>query len=73
MPKKKPNAEGVTHDKEKQEKSVLRQNTAITIEFEEHAAILREVEKLSIQELRLVDMQIIYMLKKQLLAMQQSP
>ena len=73
VPKKKPNTKGVTYDKEKQEKSVLRQNTAITIEFEGHAAILREVEKLSVQELRPVDMQIIYMLKKQLLAFQQSP
>ena len=73
MPKKKPNAESTTHSEEKPGKPVIEQNTAITIEFGEHATILREVEKLSAQELRPVDMQIIYMLKKQLLALQESP
>ena len=73
VPKKKPNVEGANHSKEKPREPVIEQNTAITFEFGEHATILREVEKLSGQELRPVDMQIIYMLKKQLLAMQQSP
>ncbi len=72
VPKKKTNAKGVATSKEKPEKSVKEPNTAITIEFGEHAEILREIEKLSIQELRPVDMQIIYMLKKQLMAVQQS-
>ena len=35
----------------------------ITIDFGEHAAILREVEKLSIQELRPIHLQVIYILK----------
>ena len=61
------------HSEEKPGKPVIGQGTAITIEFEEHAAILREVENLSVQELRPIDMQVIYMLKKQLLAVQQSP
>ena len=73
VPREKSNAEGIANGKEKLKKPVMGYNTAITIEFGEHASILQEVEKLSTQELRPVDMQIIYMIKKQLLALQQSP
>lgn len=38
-------------------------DAAITINFGEHAAILREIEKLSAQELRPIHMQVIYILK----------
>ena len=65
-PKKKTDAKCITHTKDTQEKPVRGQNTAITIEFGEHAAILQDIEKLSIQELRPVDIQIIYMLRNYL-------
>jgi len=73
VPNRKQNAEGTAHSEEKSGKPVIEHNSAITIDFGEHVAILREIEKLSIKELRPVDMQTIYMLKKQLLAIKQSP
>ena len=39
-------------------------NAAVTIEFGKHASILKVVEKLAEEEMRAVDMQIVYMLKK---------
>ena len=41
-------------------------DTALTIEFGKHASILREVENLADKEIRPVECQVIYMLKKQL-------
>lgn len=41
-------------------------DTALTIEFGKHVSILREVEKLAEEEVRPVDLQVIYILKKYL-------
>jgi hypothetical protein len=41
-------------------------NTALRIEFGEHASILREIEKVAKEEFRPVEYQVIYMLKEQL-------
>ena len=41
-------------------------NTVLTIEFGRHSQILRQIEKLSEEEMRPVDMQVIYILKNYL-------
>ena len=41
-------------------------NTAITIEFGKHGSILKEVEKLADEEMRPLDLQILYILKNYL-------
>ena len=55
-----------TNDKDKAEKSLPHSDTSLTIEFKEYVSILEDVKKLATEELRPVDLQIIYMLKKQL-------
>ena len=62
---KRKNKEGI-QDKPKPEKSQERHDTALTIEFGKYASILRDIEKLAEQEVRPVDSQIIYILKKYL-------
>jgi len=57
---------GKTNDKPNTEKTSPDSITALTIEFGEHASILREVEKLAEEEMRPVDLQVIYMVKKYL-------
>ena len=71
MPKKKANAEGTTHSEEKPGKRDREQNTTVTIEFGKHSLILKEIEKLADEEIRPLGLQIIYMLKNQLKAIQQ--
>ena len=51
---------------DKQKEGGQGQNTALTIEFGKHVQVLREVEKLAEDQLRPVDLQIIFMVKKQL-------
>lgn len=41
-------------------------NTALTIEFSKHVSILKEIEKLAEEEVRPVDLQIIFILKSYL-------
>jgi len=62
----KPRKKKTTIDKSKADKSQQDSNTAVTIEFGKHASILREVEKLAEEELRSIDLQVIYMLKNYL-------
>ena len=56
----------VTSDKHKAEKSSPEGNTALEIEFGKHVSVLRDIERLAEEELRPVDLQIIYMLKNHL-------
>jgi len=56
------------NDKRKPERSKKTANTAITIEFGKYAPILEKVKNLAEDELRPLDLQIIYMLKNQLKA-----
>ncbi len=53
-------------DKAEPQKTQQDLNTALTIKFGKHNAILREVEKLADKEVRPVDLQVIYILKKYL-------
>lgn len=55
-----------TSDKETPEKAPKTADAAVVIEFGKYASVLTEVEKLADEEMRPVDMQVIYMLKKQL-------
>lgn len=50
----------------KSKKPLSKTDTALRIEFGKHASILREVESLADKEIRPVECQVIYMLKKQL-------
>jgi len=61
-PKKAKKAQGTQRDK----KTLRNTNTALTIEFGKHSSILREVESLAETEIRPVECQVIYMLKRQL-------
>jgi len=62
---KRKNKEG-TQDKPGAEKSQKCRDTALTIEFGKYVSVLRDIEKLAEQEVRPVDSQIIYILKKYL-------
>ena len=53
-----------TKDKAEPQKPQQDLNTALTIEFSKHVSVLREVEKLAEEEVRPVDLQVVYMLKK---------
>jgi len=48
------------------EKARQDSSTALTIEFGNHISVLRDIEKLSEEELRPVDLQVIYILKRYL-------
>jgi hypothetical protein len=50
----------------KPEKPSQSPNTALTIEFKKHPSILREVEKLAEEEVRPLELQVIYILKQYL-------
>ena len=50
----------------KPDEALLGPNTALTIDFGKHSSILTEVEKLADEEMRPVDLQVIYMLKQAL-------
>ncbi len=55
-----------TNDKVKIEKTQHGPKTALTIEFGRHTSILKEVEKLAEEEVRTIDLQVIYILKSYL-------
>ena len=55
-----------TKDKAQTEKPQQNRNTALTIEFSKHVSVLREVEKLAEEEVRPVDLQVIFILKNYL-------
>ena len=61
-----PSTEKATTDKEKPEKALKTANAAVVIEFGRYASVLDEVKKLADEEMRPVDMQVVYMLKKHL-------
>ena len=50
----------------KDKKTLRHAHTALLLEFGKHASILREVESLADKEIRPIECQVIYMLKKQL-------
>jgi len=52
--------------KAKPEKSVQGQNEALTINFGKYGSILKKVENIAEEEMRPVDLQVIYMLKSYL-------
>jgi hypothetical protein len=55
------------HSKDKPEKSPPGRNTAvITIDFGKHGSVLSAIKQIAEEELRTVDMQIVFMLKRQL-------
>jgi len=56
--------------KPKDKKTLRHTNTALMIEFGKHASILREVEDLAEDQIRPVELQIVYMLKTQLARME---
>ena len=62
----KPKKAKKTQSKPKGKKVLSETDTALTIEFGKHTSILREVESLADNEIRPVECQVIYMLKKQL-------
>ena len=55
-----------TPNKAKPEKPQQSPDTTLTIEFKKHPSILREVEKLAEEEVRPVELQVIYILKQYL-------
>lgn len=56
----------VTNDKAKSQKPKKTAATAITIDFGKYVSILHKIEKIADEEMRPVNMQIVYMLKKHL-------
>jgi len=62
----KPKKKKTTPCKPQAEKPQQDRKTALTIEFGRHAPVLREVEKLAEEEMRPVDLQVIYILKQYL-------
>jgi len=61
-----PKREKASSGTAKPEKAPRTPDTAVRIEFGKYISVFKEVEKLADEEMRPVDMQIIYMLKKQL-------
>lgn len=61
-----PKRKNAAHDKHKPEKASHAQYKALTIEFGEHGDILKEIEKLAVEEVRPLECQVIFMLKKYL-------
>ena len=62
----KPKKAKKTQSKLKAKKVLNDANAALTVDFGKHVSILREVENLADKEIRPVECQVIYMLKKQL-------
>ena len=62
----KPKSKKTIHDKAKPEKPQKGHDTALTIEFGKYASVLNEIEKVAEEEVRSVDLQVIYILKKYL-------
>lgn len=61
-----PKKKKTTKDKAQTEKPQQNRNTALTIEFSKHVSVLREVERLAEEEVRPVNLQVIYILKNYL-------
>ena len=61
-----PRKKKTTLDKSKADKSQHDSNTAVTIEFGKHASVLREVEKLAEEQIRTIDLEVIYIIKRYL-------
>jgi len=66
----KPTKAKETQSRHKDKKTLRHANTALMIEFGKHASILREVEDLAEDQIRPVELQIVYMLKTQLARME---
>ncbi len=62
----KPKKKDTIKDKAEHQKPQQDLNTALTIEFSKHVSVLREVEKLAEEEVRPVDLQIVFILKSYL-------
>ena len=58
-----PKKEKTTHGMPKSEKVPVGPNTALAIDFGKYSSILRAVEKLAEEEMRPVDLQVVYILK----------
>jgi len=65
-PRKSQSNQGTLSHKGKRENLPQRPDTALAIDFGENASILRKVETLTDEEMRPVDLQVLYMLKIQI-------
>jgi len=61
--RKRPKKKRTIHDKPEPKKPSPRADTSLTIQFGKYDSILRETEKLAEEEMRPVELQVIYMLK----------
>lgn len=67
-----PKKKKIDHQRPKIEKPSPRSETGLTIEFGKHASILKEVEKLAEDQMRPIDLQVIYILKNYLNSIQEG-